>query len=582
MAFDGITLNCIVQELQALVGGKVDTVFQPTDNNVLIGIYKNKHYALNIDTSANNYRLNLTTTSKPNPMIAPNFCMVLRKNLMNYRVKRVYQVGLERICYIEFEGLNTLDDTVVKTLSIELMGRYSNVILLNKEYTIIDALKRYSSVDSTRHILPNQYYSLPENQKLDFLKTDKASFISESKKSDQNIISDAVPKIYSGISKQFINYAINKLKITNTLSDSNLEELYNYISKILNGSFSFIHLEKGYTVSLSDENNKTNFDFNFKLDDFYNNKMVSEEFNNFKNSLLNVINGTLDKFSRKLKNINDKIASCNDMEKYRIYGEILKSNIYQYKDTDFKKDNISKLTLINYYDNNKEIEIPIDSNFNISQNAQKYFKKYNKLKSTLEITQVQKDDAEKELNYLESILYELSDSTTIDALNEVYEEISENILFSDTSSMDKIKAKRNRYTGKKPQNKELSALNNFIRFKIDDYPVYVGKNNKQNDYLTKHVANEKDIWFHTKDIHGSHVILRCNGDTPKITTLTKCAEIAAYYSKAKYSSHVPVDYTLVKYVKKPNHSQPGFVIYTDNHTLFVEPKSYIEYQEKNI
>jgi len=581
MAFDGIALNCIVQELQSLVGGKVDSVFQPTDNNCLIGIYKNKHYALNIDTSANNYRLNLTTTSKPNPMIAPNFCMVLRKNLMNYRIKRIYQVGLERICYIEFEGLNTLDDTVVKTLSIELMGRYSNVVLLNKEYKIIDALKRYSSIDSTRHILPNQYYSLPENQKLDFLKIDKATFIAESKKADENIISDAVPKTFNGISKQFINYAITKLKITNTLSDSNLDELHNYISNILSGSFSFIQLEKGYTVSISNESKKTDFDFNIELDDFYNSKIVSEEFNNFKNALLNVINGTLDKFSRKLKNINDKIASCNDMEKYRIYGEILKSNIYLYKDTNFKKDNISKLTLLNYYDNT-EIEIPIDVNYDITQNAQKYFKKYNKLKSTLAITQVQKDDAEKELNYLESILYELSDSTSIEALNEVYEEISENILFSDTSSMDKIKAKRNRYTGKKPQSKELSALNNFIRFKIDDYPVYVGKNNKQNDYLTKHVANEKDIWFHTKEIHGSHVILRCNGETPKITTLTKCAEIAAYYSKAKYSSHVPVDYTLIKFVKKPNHSQPGFVIYTDNHTLFVDPKSYIEYQEKNI
>ena len=579
MAFDGITLNCIVQELQALVGGKVDTIFEPTNNSVLIGIYKNKHYALNIDTSANNYRLNLTTLSKPNPMVAPNFCMVLRKNLMNYRVKRIYQVGLERICYIEFEGLNTLDDTVIKTLSIELMGRYSNIVLLNKEYSIIDALKRYSSIESTRHILPNQYYSLPENTKLDFLKIDKSTFISELKKSEYTIISDAVPKVFCGFSKQFIDYAILKLKITNTLSDSNLDEIYEYINKIITGSFKFIELEKGYTISSSESNNA--FELNYNIDDFYNAKIISEEFNNFKNSLLSVINGTLDKFSRKLKNINDKIASCNDMEKYRIYGELLKSNIYLYKDSDFKKDNITKLTLLNYYDN-KEVEIPIDPNFNISQNAQKYFKKYNKLKSTFEITKVQKNEAEKELNYLESILYELSDSTTIDGLNEVYEEISENILFSDTSSMDKIKAKRNRYTGKKPQNKDLSTLNNFIKLKIDDYPVYVGKNNKQNDYLTKHVANEKDIWLHTKEIHGSHVILRCNGETPKISTLIKCAEIAAYYSKAKYSSHVPVDYTLVKNVKKPNHSQPGFVIYTDNRTLFVEPKSYIEFQERNV
>ena len=579
MAFDGITLNSILQELQSLVGGKVDTVFEPTSDNILLGIYKNKHYALDIDISANNYRLNLTTNTKPNPMVAPNFCMVLRKNLMNYRVKRVYQVGLERICYIEFEGLNVLDNPVIKTLAIELMGRYSNIVLLNNEYLIIDAIKRFSSIDSTRHILPNQYYSLPESPKLNILDTDETEFINTLKNSKYNIITDAIPNTYNGISKQFVEYAISKLKLTNTLSDSNLAEIFNYINQILKGSFSFVRLEKGYTIC----NEKVDNDFalNFAIDDFYSQKIVSEQFNSFKNSLLSVINGTLDKFSRKLKNINDKIASCHDMEKYKIYGELLKSNIYLYKDTNFKKDNITKIRLLNYYTNQEE-EIPIDPNFNISQNAQKYFKKYNKLKSTLEVTQIQKNDAENELNYLESILYELSDCTTIDGLNVVYEEINENILFSDTSSMNKIKAKRNRYTGKKPQAKELSALNSFIRFKIDDYPVYVGKNNKQNDYLTKRIANERDIWFHTKEIHGSHVILRCNGETPKITTLTKCAEIAAYYSKAKYSSHVPVDYTLIKYVKKPNHSQPGYVIYTNNRTLFVDPKSYIEYQDNNV
>ena len=579
MAYDGITLNSIVQELQSLVGGKVDTIFEPTNENVLLGIYKNKHYALDIDISANNYRLNLTSTNKPNPMVAPNFCMVLRKNLMNYRVKRIYQVGLERICYIEFEGLNILDNPVIKTLAIELMGRYSNIVLLNKEYLIIDALKRFSSIDSARHILPNHYYSLPENPKLNFLDSDKADFIRTIKESKFTVMTDAIPNIYNGISRQFIEHAISKLKLTNTLSDSNLSELYEYINQILEGNFSFVRLSKGYTIS--NEKTDESFSLNFSIDDFYNQKIVSEQFNSFKNSLLSVINGTLDKFSRKLKNINDKISSCQDMEKYKVYGELLKSSIYLYKDTNFKKDNINKLKLLNYYTNQEE-EIPIDPNFNISQNAQKYFKKYSKLKSTLEVTQIQKNDAENELNYLESILYELSDCTTIDGLNTVYEEINENILFSDTSSMNKIKAKRNRYTGKKPQEKELSALNSFIRFKIDDYPVYVGKNNKQNDYLTKRIANERDIWFHAKEIHGSHVILRCNGETPKITTITKCAEIAAYYSKAKYSSHVPVDYTLIKFVKKPNHSQPGYVIYTNNHTIFVDPKSYIEYQSNNV
>ena len=260
-----------------------------------------------------------------------------------------------------------------------------------------------------------------------------------------------------------------------------------------------------------------------------------------------------------MSNINDKIASCADMEKYKVYGELLIANIYKFNNTNFDKI----VELENYYDNNILVKIPVDTNFSISQNAEKYFKKYNKLKNTLAITQVQKKETSKDLSYLESLVQAIDNCESISDINAVYDEISENILFSDL----KVKNRN----GKKTANE--SMIENYIKTTIDGFDVFIGKNNKQNDYLTLKVANENDYWFHTKDIHGSHLILRCNGEMPKLTVIQRCAELTAYYSQAKFSSHVPVDYTLAKYVKKPHKSAPGYVIYTHNKTIYVDPKS---------
>ena len=182
------------------------------------------------------------------------------------------------------------------------------------------------------------------------------------------------------------------------------------------------------------------------------------------------------------------------------------------------------------------------------------------------ITSSQKIEAEKELNYIESIVYSLDNCHSIEDIDEIYNEISENLLFIDV----KIKGRNKNKVSLKS---DTNMLNNYMKLQIDDFDVFIGKNNKQNDYLTLKVARDNDYWFHTKDIHGSHLILRCNGQMPKLSTIQACAELAAYYSKAKFSSHVPVDYTLVKYVKKPNGSAPGFVIYTNQKTIYVQPKS---------
>lgn len=596
MAFDGIVLKKVVDELQVLKNGKVNRIYEPNKNELLINIYANGNtYALNIDISANNYRLNLTTNEKPNPFVAPNFCMLLRKYLINSRINKIYTNGLERICFIEFECFNEMDDKIYRTLAIELMGKYSNVILVNSENTIIDALKRFDSEAARRDIMPGRKYVFPNSDKQDFLSFTEKDFVDYCMKSDYHTLDALLSSSFTGISKLFIQSCLEELKISNTVSENSLKEIYKYINDILNGFSICKNYKNNYTIfkdnaennthinsktemslSNSSDNNvnmnnnaNANLQINFFLDDFYFNKAQEDIFKNYRNNLLKIINGTLDKLTRKLDNINSKIEACQNMEKYKVYGELLIANIYR---IDTLKTSNDFVELENYYDNNNLVKIPINNELSTSQNAENYFKKYNKQKNTLEIVNAQKKDSEKELDYLESLIYELDNANDLDSVNEIYNEISENILFNDNTNL-----KSNGKMQNKEVKKETSSIDNYMRMNIDGYTVLIGKNNRQNDYLTMKVANDNDYWFHTKDIHGSHVILRSNGDMPKMETIIKCAKIAAYYSKAKFSSNVPVDYTLVKYVKKPNGAVPGYVIYTNQKTVNVEPTSGIDF-----
>ena len=580
MAFDGIVLNKVVNELQALKNGKVSRIYEPNKNELIFSVYANgKTYALNIDISADNYRLNLTTNEKPNPFVAPNFCMLLRKYLINSKINKIYTNGLERICFIEFECFNEMNDKIYRTLIIELMGKYSNVILVNAENTIIDALKRFDSESensTSRSIMPGRKYIFPKSDKKDFLSLSQKDFINLCMESDKHTLDTLLPSIFTGISKLFIQSILEELKLSNTVCESSLKEIYTYINKIINRDNCICkNYKNNYTVfkDNKDENDdvldSNSFQINFFLDDFYFQKSQEDIFKNYRNNLLKIINGTLDKITRKLDNINSKIESCRNMEKYKTYGELLIANIYR---IDTLKVTQNYVEVENYYDNNNLVQIPINNELSTSQNAENYFKKYNKQKNTLEVVNAQKKDSEKELDYLGSLIYELDNAIDLDSVNEIYNEISENILFNDNTSL-----KANSKTQSKGIKKETSSLDNYMRMNIDGCTVLVGKNNRQNDYITMKVANDNDYWFHTKDIHGSHLILRCNGDMPKMDTIIKCAKIAAYYSKAKFSSNVPVDYTLVKYVKKPNGSVPGYVIYTNQKTVNVEPSSGIEF-----
>lgn len=564
MAFDGIVLKSVVSELNTcLINGKINKVYMPNSNEILLGIYSGgKNYCLLCNISSNSYRIHLTTISKPNPLNATNFCMLLRKHLVGFRIVNISTLNLERIVTIELEGYNELNDKLRKKLIIELMGKHSNIILLNENNKIIDSIRHLDiSSGSLRDILPAREYILPNNDtKLDFYSTSKEDFI--------NIINDDITKSitnnYTGFSNSFISSILETLNIANDkFSQNDLSSLYDTIKTILlnietNNVKLVNYNTNDYVITSS---NIEPLQVNFFLDDFYSKKEEKDSINTYRNNLLKLVLTALKKISKKLDNINLKLKECDNMDKYRIYGELITSNLYKLD----SNQNTESIVLENYYDNNNETTIPLDKTISISYNAKKFFKKYHKLKNTLEIVSVQKQDTIKEIDYLESIVYELESANSISDLDEIYLEISENGIFK---GKEKANVKKNKVNKKKVHDEYEPII-----YTIDGFTLYVGKNNKQNDYITTKLGKNEDYWFHTKDIRGSHCLLKCNGKSVKEHTLVACCQIAAFHSKAKLSSNVPVDYCFVKYVKKPNGSKPGMVIYTNNKTMNVNPTS---------
>ena len=564
MAFDGIVLKSVVSELNTcLINGKINKVYMPNSNEILLGIYSGgKNYCLLCNISSNSYRIHLTTTSKPNPLNAPNFCMLLRKHLVGFRIVNISTLNLERIVTIELEGYNELNDKLRKKLIIELMGKHSNIILLNENNKIIDSIRHLDiSSGSLRDILPAREYVLPNNDtKMDFYNTSKEDFMNIVK----NDITKSITNNYTGFSNSFISSILETLNIANDkFSQNDLSSLYDTIKTILlnietNNVKLVNYNTNDYVITSS---NIEPLQVNFFLDDFYSKKDEKDSINTYRNNLLKLVLTALKKISKKLDNINAKLKECDSMDKYRIYGELITSNLYKLD----SNQNAESVVLENYYDNNNEITIPLDKTISISYNAKKFFKKYHKLKNTLEIVSVQKQDTIKEIDYLESIVYELENANSISDLDEIYLEISENGIFK---GKEKANVKKNKVNKKKVHDEYEPII-----YTIDGFTLYVGKNNKQNDYITTKLGKNEDYWFHTKDIRGSHCLLKCNGKSVKEHTLVACCQIAAFHSKAKLSSNVPVDYCFVKYVKKPNGSKPGMVIYTNNKTMNVNPTS---------
>lgn len=585
MAYDGLTNYFIANELKShLIDGKIDKIFQPNSNEILLGVYSNfKKYGLDIVTSSNYYRACITNNAKSNPMYAPNFCMVLRKYILNTRITNIYTYGLERIIVLEFEGNCKADDISTKKLILELMGKHSNIILVNSNNIIIDALKHFSiENNSYRNILPNALYTLPISNKLDFMQiSNSEEFYNKATNYiqheldiiiDKNMTaSKALSNVYTGFSKNTISSILNELNLEDTFDKNTLSKIYNYINELTQNPNKsvIVHNSNDYSISLSDDSKTDSLQINDFIDNYYIEKEKTEEFTNYRDNLSRLILGYLKRLNNKLLNINNKLQECRNTDLYRIYGELITNNLYR-----IKNEHSDKLEIENYYDNNNLVSIPLDKALTPSANAKKYFKKYNKLKNAKQIVEEQKAQVESELNYLESIIYEIEIATSVSDIDNIYNEFTENFNTNSNRQVQSSKKKKN----KKPD-KKIAKIGTPLECTVDGFKVIVGRNNKQNDYITKQ-ALDTDIWFHTKDVHGSHVILKTENKVPTQNTINKVASITAFYSKGAQSSNVSVDYTYAKYVKKPSKAKPGMVIYTNNKNVIVKPANDID-NEKN-
>lgn len=500
MAFDGIVAKSIVSELQNLIGSKIDKIYEPDRNTIVLGLYlQGKNYALNLCIDAHNCRINISTHSKVNPLVAPDFCMLLRKHLIGGRISEISMIGLERIVNIQIETINEFNEIEIKTLIIELMGKHSNIILTKLDGKIIDAMRHINSTNSYREIIPSRIYTLPKSDKLDFTKLNDFNefynkLLAEQKVLKKEDMAGRIANKFTGISLSFSKSVIDRYKIIDKaeVSKSVLEKIYNYISEIVNGNcalkFEKIYVNNkvsDYVLSVGEEIEK--FGLNSFVDDFYYERETMETFINYRNAILKMILEKLKKYSKRLLSINSKLKECDQMDKYKLYGELITANLYR-----LTNNHSSSIELENYYDNNNLISIPLDERYSPNINAKQYFKKYSKLKNAYKIVSEQKIETEKEIDYIESVVYELENSATLEDVQNIFEEISENIIFK-----DRLKKKEKK--GKVPKKKKKQEFSP-VEYNIDGYKIYVGRNNKENDWLTLSFANKTDLWFHAKDI----------------------------------------------------------------------------------
>ena len=496
--------------------------------------------------------------------------MTLRKYLVGTHISKIYTNNLERIIFIELEGYNKSNNISTKKLIVELMGKHSNIILVDSENVIIDALRHFSvNSGSYRNIFAGEKYVLPKADKLDFFDVNDAEeFYSiienNSIKLNSSSLVNIIANTFTGISNSSIKSIEAELQISDKITKENISLIFNYISKLVYNCSNNIcqKFENKNDYFLVNNSEKTNdLQINWFLDDYYTNKEIDSTFTNYRNSLLKLILNKLHKLNSKLELINAKIAECKDTDKYKLYGELITSNLYK-----IHNHNVDSITLENYYDNNNLVTIPLDKSISPSANAKNFFKKYKKLKNAKSIVDKQKRDILADIAYLENIVHEIESADSISDIDNIYAKFQKENVQLKNGNQNANKKSLNK---KKREHKFEFHIGEPLKFNIDGFTVLVGKNNRQNDYLTTKLANKEDIWFHVKDFQGSHVILRTDNTKPSQETLNKCAKLAKEHSKAADSSNVSVDYTSVKYVKKPSGSKPGIVIYTNNKTVNV-------------
>lgn len=560
-----------------LIGARIEKIYQPLKEELAITVSKPKErYKILISANATHARIHTTTNNKSNPSAPPLFCMVLRKHLEGGRILDVTQPGLERVLHLKIDTRDELGRPATKTLVVEVMGKHSNIILVDDQSNnIIDGIKRYShAISRHREVLPGrEYLAPPEQQKNSPLGLTEEHFFQLLTQSNLDAkLTDILLSTFDGFSPRMCQEVVYRCNLP---LDLTLNHCGEYELRLLWQNFHAISstLDKGeFAPSLVFNRDGTPKDFAaFELTQFKNQKIVHGEMNqlldNFythkdfqlqlqakKQSLLTILNRDLSRLKNKLPKYQKSLDEADRGEDYRIYGDLITAHVYQLE------KGMSEVELENYYDPElKKITVPLDKQKTPAQNAQSYFKKYVKAKSTLEAVTEQLTQAKEELSYLESVDNAIRQSTTLDNLDEIKAELAaQGYLKQEEKKGSKKDKKRD-----KPQPMQFTSSDGLI--------ILVGKNNRQNDYLTMRYAKEDDLWLHTKDIPGSHVIIRTEGREVPNQTLEEAAILAAYHSKAKQSKQVPVDLTYVKHVHKPNGAKPGMVIYENQQTVFITP-----------
>lgn len=566
MALDGIVIANICNELNNTIkGGRLYKIAQPENDELLLTVKTgNGQFRLELSANASLPLVYLVEENKPSPMTAPNFCMLLRKHLNNGRIIEISQPGLERIIDIEIEHVNEMGDLCRKHLITEIMGKYSNIIFCDGN-RIIDSIKHVSAqMSSVREVLPGREYFIPNTvSKINPLETYFEEF-KDIISSKPMPIHQALYKSYTGLSSLSALQIINDASIdpdipASCLNNDEVYHLYNIFNNtmdlIKNGDFyPCISYENGIpadfsSLKLSMCSDITHYDsISSLLRDYYSKKDSVTRIRQKSSDLRKIVSIALERARKKEDIQTRQINDTKDRDKYRIYGELI--NTYGYN----IKEGENSLTALNYY-TNEEINIPLDSSLSPSENAVKYFNRYNKLKRTYEATTIQLKETEDEIAHLESVATSLDIAVSEEDLSQLKMELADSGYIKKTYNT----------------NKKIKVTSKpFHYISSDGYDIYVGKNNYQNDELTFKFAKSDDFWFHAKGMAGSHVILKTNGKKQEEIpdrAFEEAASLAAYYSKGQSQDKVEVDYVLKKEIKKPAAAKPGFVVYYTNYSL---------------
>lgn len=574
MAFDGVTLQALKKEIdEKVLGARVDKIYQPSSSELVMGIRSlGKNYKLLFTANASNTKIHFTEQNFENPPSPPLFCMVMRKHLQSGKIIKTEQPLFDRIIVFYIESLNEMGDYTKKKLIFEIMGKHSNIILTDEDDTILEAIRHVGrDISSVREILPGRKYTAPPSQEKRDPQNLGEEFFDIVNKNKEEEISKIIYKNYTGISPVSASEICFRAGLSPSehplvLSFENITALFNSFKTFFRFEDfpkpSLIFEKKGkcldcvpfhpYHAEGAGYDIKSFSSMSEAVEVFYSKRDTSYRLNQKTADIKKLLSQNIERCMRKAQIQSKTLKDIENRDTLRLKGELLTANIYALK------KGMESIDLQNFYSEKGEsITIKLDPNKTPSENTQSYFKKYAKEKRTFEALQEQIVSNEQELNYLQSVLNCTENCTSEADVAQIRSELS---------SQGYVKEKK----GKREMKKQSRSLP--LSFTSSDgFTILVGKNNIQNDELTMKKAGPKDMWLHTKNIPGSHVIIFSEGGEIPDTTITEAAILAAYYSSGRGSSKIPVDYTLKKYVKKPAGAKPGFVIYETNKTALVVP-----------